>query len=50
MMGGSHHPEVDQMSEQELIEQALRILPDHLAIARSSSDTGQKSSACYSSI
>jgi oxygen-dependent protoporphyrinogen oxidase len=32
MMGGSHHPEVEQMSESELIEQSLRTLREHLNI------------------
>jgi oxygen-dependent protoporphyrinogen oxidase len=32
MMGGSRHPEVEQMSESELIEYAQRVLREHLGI------------------
>ena len=32
MMGGSHHPEIEQMSEQAVIEHALRALHQHLGI------------------
>lgn len=32
MLGGSHHPEVSHMSEEEIIEQTLRVLREHLSI------------------